>query len=806
MKKQLLFLFCGMCLLSSQAMAQADISGIIKDKEGKPVLAAVVAVIKSPSNKLLKAAVSKDDGTFMIKQVAKGNYRLQISVLGYKDYISPVFAIGSGSKNFGDIQLENQIEKLQEVVVKAEKPMVQVLADKTVFNVENTINATGSSGFELLRKAPGVIIDNNDNIILEGKSGVLYYIDGKPSVLRGQDMANYLKTLQASDIESIEIITQPSSKYDAEGNAGIINIKLKRDKSLGTNGSVLLGVTVGAYDRYNNSVSFNNRTKKASFYGTYSNRFGKSTNFINLYRNQNNNIFDARTVTINNRNSHNLRLGFDYYINKKSTIGIIATGNFNDAFSDTDTRTPIIPNGSSTASQVLVAESDAHSTTLNNYANLNYRFDNGKGRSLNIDVDYGKYTSDRTNLQPNRYFNGSETQVTSEIINFFETPIDIEVASGKVDYNQGFLKGVLGIGGKYSRVGTGSNFRFFDRLSGVDVLNTGRSNDFFYKEQIIAGYFNYNRNWKKINLQFGLRLENTVSDGRLESTQANANDRVQRNYTNWFPSAGLTYKLNRKNSFALNYSRRIRRPNYQNLNPFEFKMDELSFRKGNPFLQPQYTDNIKLSHTYKYTLTTSLSYSLISDFSAQVTEIVAPGDNRNFINTRNVANQRIINFGISYPARLNKWWNIYFSLNAYHSEFEATNPVFIGISQETMSAYAQNTFKLPRGLTAEVSGWFSSPSIWGGTYRTQSLGALNLAFQKKFMSNKLTVRLAFNDILYTSPWKANTRFPDLTIQGNGGWDSRRVAFTLSYNFGRKEIKKARKRKTGIENEKGRMGN
>ncbi|NNE31045.1 MAG: outer membrane beta-barrel protein, partial [Winogradskyella sp.] len=223
---------------------------------------------------------------------------------------------------------------------------------------------------------------------------------------------------------------------------------------------------------------------------------------------------------------------------------------------------------------------------------------------------------------------------------------------------------------------------------------------------------------------------------------------------------------------------------------------------GNPFLQPQYTDNLKLSHTFNYRLTTSLSYSFIEDFFAQVTEAV--GDNQNFIIQRNVANQKIINLGVSYPTRFNEWWSIYVSVNAYRSIYEATNPDFVSTEQNTLSLYAQNTFKLPKGITAEVSGWYSSPSVWGGTYETRSLGSLNLAFQKKFFNDKLTARLGFNDILYTSPWQGTTRFGNLFIDGSGGNDSRQVRFNLTYNFGRDDIKKARKRDTSIEDEKERI--
>jgi outer membrane receptor protein involved in Fe transport len=646
------------------------------------------------------------------------------------------------------------------------------------------------------------VIDNNDNVIVEGKSGVLFYINGKPSVLRGEDLVNFLKTLQSSDIEAVEIITQPSSKYDAEGNAGIINIKLKRDKSLGTNGTVSAGITVGQYVRGNSSLSFNTRGKKTSFYGAYSNRMGQSYEFVNLTRQQNNTTFGSRSTEIRERNSHNVRMGFDYYMNKRSTLGAMVTGNFSDASSNRTTRTPITPDGSTTPAQVLVAENEDNRTSFNGFANVNYKYEGSKGNVLNIDLDYGQYNKDRNNLQPNLYFNGSETQAVSEIINYFETPVNIQILSGQVNYSQKFLKGVLGMGTKYSLVSTNNNFRFFDRVNGTDVLNTDRTNNFFYDEQIVAGYLNYNLKFKKINIQAGLRMEHTLSDGRLESTQNNADAQVRRDYLNWFPSGGITYKASNANQFALNYSRRIRRPNYQNLNPFEYKLNELEFQKGNPFLQPQYTDNIKLSHTYKYTLTTSLSYSFVSDFSAQLLRPL--GDNRTFVMAENVANQRIINLGVAYPARLTKWWSVYLSVNAFRSMFESTDPNFIALSQNSMNLYVQNTFKLPGKVIAQVSGFFNSPTIWGGTFRAKSMGALNLALRKRFMNKKLTASLAFNDVLFTQRWSADVESPGLTAFIQGGQDSRRVTFTVSYNFGRKEIKRARKRKTSIENEKNRI--
>lgn len=790
--------------LSSFSFLQAQniISGKVITANQQPVPSAIISLLDAETNSFIKGELSNDTGNFNFKSIENGTYIILITSLGLKDYKSETFVLNNSNKNFNTFIMQEDLAELDEVTVVAEKPMIEVRADKTVFNVANTVNAIGDSGFELLRKAPGIIIDNSDSIIVEGKAGVLFYIDDRPSVLRGQDLVNFLKTLQAADIESIEIITQPSSRFDAEGNAGIINIKLKRDKSLGTNGTVASSLTIGDFARTSNSVSFNNRNKKTSLYGTYSNFFGKSTGFINLNRTQNGTNFNARTTSVYDANRNNIRLGFDYYANKKSTFGIIVNGNFNNSNSESDSRTPITPSGANSPTEVLVAGSDSENRTTNFFSNINYRFKDTLGHSLNIDLDYGKYDSERENLQPNRYFNGDETQVLSENIVFFDTPIDISIISGQIDYEQNFLKGTLSIGVKYSKVKTDNSFDAFDRANGNNDLDESQSNDFSYDEQISAAYFNFSRKIDKFNLQFGLRIENTVSDGILTSLLGDQDDRVKRNYTNWFPSGGITYQVNQKNSLALIYSKRIQRPNYQSLNPFQYRIDELSFRQGNPFLQPQYTDNVKLSHTYNYRLTTSLSYSFISDFFAQVTEAV--GDEQNFIIQRNVANQKIINLGISYPTKINDWWRIYASLNAYRSIYEATNPDFVSTKQNTLSLYAQNTFKLPKAITFEVSGWYSSPSVWGGTYQTRSLGSLNLAFQKKFLDDKLTARLGFNDILFTSPWQGTTRFGDLFIDGNGGGDSRQIRFNLTYNFGRDEIKKAQKRDTSIEEEKDRI--
>ena len=794
--------FASFFLLFSLGLTAQTIKGKVVDENEAPVIFAAVTLNSSKDSSLVKATITADFGAFEFDGISPQKYILKITNIGYANYSKPIDFKGD-ELDLGVIYLNAQAENLEEVTVVSEKPMVQVLADKTVFNVENTINATGTSAFELLRKAPGVIVDNGGAFIVEGKTGVQIFIDGKLSVLQGEDLINYLESLQATDIEAVEIITQPSSKYDAAGNAGIINIKLKKDKSLGTNGTFTSSLTVGDFGRTNSSINFNNRERKGNFYGTYSNRFGKSTGFIDLLRSQFGTQFDARSSSVFDRNTNNIKLGYDYYLNSKHTLGAIVNGNFNNGFTNTTTRTPIREIGAVENDSVLVAFNQRQNTSYNINANLNYKYADTLGRSVNVDLDYGRYNSERDALQPNTYFNADESQVLSERITFQDTPIDINIATIKGDYEQNLFKGKLGVGFKLSYINTDNTFDFFNQIGGQNILDVNQSNQFEYQENINAAYFNFNRKWGKWNLQFGLRVENTDSDGILTSEQENEDDRVQRNYTDYFPSGGLTYQMNRKNQFALTYSRRIQRPNYQSLNPFEYQLDELSFSKGNPFLQPQYTNNIKLSHTYNYRLTTSISYSYISDFFARVT--IADTETTNFLTTLNVADQEVINLGISYPKKIYDWWNLYFSLNAYISDFKATSDEFLPVRQETLSFYAQNTLNLSKTLRMEISGWYSSPSIWGGTYQTQSIGSLNVAFQKKLFDDRFTARLSFNDILFTSPWNGVTQFGDLFINGRGGSDSRQVAFGLTYDFGRNEIKKARKRKTGLTDENNRIG-
>ncbi|MEL7118498.1 MAG: TonB-dependent receptor, partial [Bacteroidota bacterium] len=415
----------------TNAVAQSSnaiIKGSVLDPEEMAVSFANVILLTTADSSIVKVEYTNDDGSFAIPGIEAGTYWLKVSFVGLDTYTSDVFDITEG-QNFTvpTIELESNANDLQEVTVTAERPLLELKPNKMVLNVEGSINAQGSNGLELLRKSPGVVVDNNDNITMLGRSGVQIYIDGKPSPLGGADLAAFLRSVQSTEIESIEIITNPSAKYDAAGNAGIINIKMKRDKNLGANANITTGYSQGEFSQYNATVSGNYRDKKMNTFGSVSWSDGRNYNAMNIFRRQSGLEFDGKGRGNQEWENYNLRLGADFFLSKKSTVGFLATGFLNDFTSIENTRTPISMVGSNTIDSVLVASNQSASNRNNYNLNLNYKFDAGNGKTLNIDADYGAFRNDMQQFQPNFYFNSDESSILFERINSFDTPTDIDI-------------------------------------------------------------------------------------------------------------------------------------------------------------------------------------------------------------------------------------------------------------------------------------------------------------------------------------------------------------------------------------------
>ena len=805
--RKLVTIFTGLLLMAASVQAQ-QITGTVKNEKGKELEKATVSLLKAQDSSVVKLVATGDNGVYSFNTIQPGRYLVNTSYVGYVQAYSEVFEFTGSKVTVPAITISKPSGDLAGVVITAKKPIIEVRADKMILNVEGTINAVGNDALELLRKSPGVMVDKDDNLSLAGKNGVQVYIDGKPSPLAGADLANFLKSTQSSQIEAIEIITNPSAKYEAAGNAGIINIKLKKNKSFGTNGAVNLGYAQGTYPKYTGGINLNHRNKNVNLYGTYNYNDSRSLMTMNSTREQFDTLFDQ-----NNRidvlvKSHTYKAGVDYFLGQKSTIGAMVNGTIADI--DVNTSGPMYftykPTG--VLNRILDATNTNDRSMKNFNGNLNYRYAITGGTELNIDADYGKFKIGSNQYQPNFYYQPDGTTEISRAIYNMISPSDIKLYSLKVDYEQNFKGGRLGIGGKVGVVNTDNDFKRYDVFSSSKVLDTLKSNRFEYNENINALYVNYNKQLKKgIMFQVGVRAENTNLKGtstgfkQVVSTMIPYDSAFKRNYTDLFPSAAVTFNKNPMKQWTISYSRRIDRPAYQDLNPFEFKLNEYSFMKGNTNLRPQYTNSIDITNIYKYRLTTKLTFSHVNDIFAQIPDTI--DKTKGFLIKKNLATQNVVALSISYPFQY-KWYSFFASLNSNYSHYKAD---FGGgnriVNQQVFSVsyFMQNSFDLGKGWRGELTGLYISPSVYQGFFRTRTMGSVDIGLQKTLFSGKANVKFAVSDIFQTMKWSGTSNFAGVKSQFSGQGEMPQFKLNFSYRFGNSQVKAARQRKSALEEEK-----
>ncbi len=786
-------------------MTGSFLSGMVLDETEQPAFQANVILYNSADSVMIKGEVVGADGRFTLSGFTEGSYWVEISYLGYEPYCSqPINLQARSPKDIGTIRLNRNVELLSEVTVTAQRPLIEVQPDKTVFNVDGSINAAGNTALELLRKSPGVIIDNNDNIMLSGKSGVRIYVDGKPSFLSGTDLAALLSSMQSAEIDAIEVITNPGAKYEAEGNAGIINIRLKKDKNMGSNANVNMGYSQGTYAKYNTSLTFNSRSKKMNLFGTYSHNDGEYRSWLSLYRTQGDFIYDDYTTTESGGAYNSIKIGADYFAGDNHTVGFIVNSFANNRDWINYNQTPILRASSGERVSFLEAISDNDGIRRRLNANLNYRFDNKNSRTWNVDVDWGIFRNDNATFQPNYYRTPDEEQITQENIFTASTPTDIDIYTIQADHKLPLEEITLEIGARMSYVRTNNTYDFYEEIDDKSILDIERSNNFLFDEHINAAYISAALPYKKFNFNAGLRMEQTLSEGTLTARKLTANDQVKRNYIDFFPSIGVTFNPDRKNQLRINYNQRIDRPNYQDLNPFEFKLSELSYSRGNPFLSPQYTQSISLAHTHNYQLTTSITYSHTEDFFANIsdsTEVI-----RTFLETINLDYRKVLSLNISYPFSPTEKWSTYTSFTAFNTRNRAQlGPGrLVDLSATVASLYHQSTLSLPKDFSFELSGWYSSPSIWGAVYEVDANFSIDTGFQKKFASGRGSIKLSVTDIFNSASWTAIQDFAGFYVDAAGGWESRQIRLNLSYTLGNNQLKRSKTRKEGLEQEASRI--
>ncbi|MFZ1749350.1 MAG: outer membrane beta-barrel family protein [Saprospiraceae bacterium] len=794
--------YLSLLFLSFHIQAQS-ITGVLSDS-GNPVSFANVLLYNAVDTTIAKFTYSEDNGSFHFDNVKAGQYFIKATFVGLADYQSAVIESTNNSTDVGTMEMSPSGQQLAEVTVTAKKPLMEVKPDKLVLNVAGSVLATGDDALSLLRKAPGVTVDNNDKISLLGKTGLVIYIDGKPSPLTSTELATMLRNMSSNDIESIEIISNPSAKYDAQGTAGIINIKRKKINTGGLNGTATLTARQGLTSGLNTGLNLNYRNQKFNLFGSAGYFNSNNRNYNDFYRAQNNLGFTTYNVNENNSTGINTKVSGDYYLDKKSTIGFIAELNSSDFNMDNTSITRLGNLRLTEVDSLLLNNGNNVAKTTNNNFNVNYYYDGGNETTFNIDANYGRFDKENDAYTPNQYTTPDRSRVTSTYEVRILTPTTIDIANIKMDYERKLGKAKISAGLKSAMVQTGNAFNFFNIADGKEVLNDRLSNRFTYDEWVHAIYTNYNIQIKKWGVNVGLRVENSNTTGNLIAMQSQNDKVVKRKYTDIFPSAGLSFSPSQKHAFQLSYGRRINRPNYQDLNPFESQLDQLTFEKGNAFLNPEYTDNIQLVHTFAQKLNTTLSYSHTNNVITRLVD--TSGLKGTFITWDNIAFRKVYSLGLSMPFSFTEKWSTFTNINGVHTQNRANfgDGKTISINVSSFNFYHQETFSLPKSWSVEASGWYSSPSIWEGTFLMKSMWAMGAGVSKKLAGNKGKVTLTIDDIFKTNIWRGESTFGGLFMDISGGWDSRRVRLTFSYNFGKSSNAKSRRRSTGLEDEQKRI--
>jgi len=773
--------------------AQTMVKGSIQDENKAPLDAASISLIKGNDTLAFKNEVSDKEGRFSFSAIPAGNYHVRISAIGHIKVDETIFTIVSGMKTIElpVFILQKQNNELASVAVVGKKPFIEQKSDRILVNVDASPANAGTSVMDVLEKSPGVSVDKDGNISLKGKQGVTIMIDNRPTYMSGAQLAVYLKSLPSSAIDQLEIMSNPSAKYDAAGNSGIINIKTKKNKGKGFNGSTTLTYTQGKYAKPGGSLNLNYRVNKFNIFFNGGYTYWQGFQQLDINRN----YLDPGTKDINSiftQSTHmkflspelNLKLGMDYFLDNKTTLGVVFSGYQND---ETDISQSYISlkNANNVTDSLVQSFGNIHGIWSNGTVNLNFRrqFDSS-GRELTADADYIYYKSGSNQLFQNYTYNPDMNLLSSNTLSG-DLPSTINIYSFKTDYTHPFRNDFkLEAGLKTSFVSTDNKAYYYDVNGDVYTPDTTKTNYFVYHENINAAYINLTKKYGKWNLQAGLRIENTNYDGHQFGniyTVNNNDSSFKKSYVNAFPTAYITYDLNSNNSFNLNFGRRIDRPDYGDLNPFLFFLDEYTYQAGNPYLQPQLSTNIELSHTYKNKFTTTLNYSNTQNFFAETFE---QDGHATIVRRGNIGRRENGGLAVSLNLPLTKWWNTTIYLNVNYNHF--TGELYgenLDVSAVTGMGNMTNQFKFTNGWSAELSGWYRTSGI-EGQIMVQPLGQTSAAIAKQIMKEKASLKLGLRDIFYTQQVRGTIDFQETEATFHNTRDSRQLSLTFTYRFGK----------------------
>ncbi|MFD1140119.1 outer membrane beta-barrel protein [Larkinella insperata] len=812
MKLILLFFPLLVSLVTRAQSIDTTIRGLVKDELNEPLPGATVILYRAADSTLVRGETTQSNGKFAFTGLTSNVYYLRVTSVGMKEYRSGSLTIDEAHPVLAlpAILLSPSRTTLQEVKVVAKRPLVEQEIDKTVVNVDALIGSAGNNTLEVLEKTPGVTVGTDGEISLNGKNGVLVLIDGRQTYLSGPDLAAYLRSLPGGSLDKLELMTNPPAKYDAAGTA-IINIRLKRNRVQGFTGDVSASYSQGRTVRSNEVINLNFNRKKLNVFGglSYNKDGDYADNFYNrTFYGENGALISSLRLQNNFRTSSQGltgRLGMDYAVSPKTTYGFVVSMQSRPRREWRDITSQNF-NASSLIDSVGVGGTNGNFSWKNKSANVNYnhRFDQA-GREITADLSYAQYESDGVQRLTNVMVLPDGTPLNhSEFL--FNLPSDIQIYTAKADYVHPLKnKFLLEAGIKSSLVNTDNDSKYYTVIDHNKVPDYGKSNHFIYRENINAAYVNTRKEWKLLGIQAGLRVENTLANGRqLGNAEVQASS-FDKNYTRFFPTVFVRYKLDTvgKNTVSLSLARRINRANYQLLNPFVFLRDTYSYTAGNPFLNPQYHYQYELKYQHKTHLGIALQYNRFTDVIFQLTETV--GDL--FITSpRNVAKGYILSLATNLSLEPTKWWRLNANLMGARMALQGTaytEKLTPGIFHARLNAV--NQFQLKKGWSGELIGFFATKDLAGQTI-TEPRYRVSFAVQKKMLKGKGSLRFMADDLFHS--WRQNDRTVSLkqaVAYHTGISDTRRVGLAFTYRFGKETF--ARKRRhtdNAADAEKGRV--
>ncbi|MCC2545449.1 TonB-dependent receptor [Hymenobacter sp. BT175] len=773
------------------------LTGIAKDEKGAAVGFANVAVLQGATATVVTGTVADERGAFTIKAPAAGSYRLRITALGFVTQETPVFELDPATgRNFGTLTLLVDAKQLAQVNIVALRPTIVQEADRMVVTVEGTAMAAGNTAYSVLAKSPGVFIDQEGNIQLNGKSGVTVMIDGKLTYLSSQDLRNMLEAMPAANLKNIEIITNPSAKYDAEGTSGILNLNLRKNTQGGLNGSVYatsnynfkqLGHSYGA------NLNFKRKRWNVLLNLDGSRRVGgRDATFTRIfYGEQATTYFDqSATGNFTSTTPPVLRLGADYSLNTRHSIGFLAAYTTRRGTSDFLTDTYL---GPAPQAPVRYIDADNISTRRSGNSTLNLHY-NGKldstGTLLSADLDYVKI-NDRGEADFYNYYTELPSGLKTQNFEYTNTLSNLDIYSAKADFTRPLGKGhKLEAGLKASQVTADNDSRFYFNNAGR-VLDPLRTNHFNYQEGIRAAYVNWSGPASpSFSVQAGLRLENTSSVGESYTT----GEVTRRRYLNLFPSVFVQQKVTDSYGINYSYSRRLTRPNYGNLNPFRFYRDPYTYERGNPFLRPQYTHAFKVTHSFKKMYSLALSYdyqtAVISEVPILDTEAATT-----IYTTDNLDTGHLLGVALVAPYKIAKWWDTQNTALVSYRKF-STNATNGALTNERLYYMVQSnhTFLLPAKARLEVEARYLGPTA-SGLYQIAPMHWVGVALKKSFLKEKLDVGVNVNDIFKGYRYRFSTNINGNVNDFDQYFRFRSVGLSLRYSFSRGEKVDAKQAKS-----------